>query len=102
LSGISHSGEFPGLANSHDPVLKVFFSLDCCVECNAALVAEHFTEGEMYENANIYVRKITEEHSTEDIQAILEVQYTGLIRRCSVAKLAIATGHAMHIFNDLH
>jgi hypothetical protein len=56
----------------------------------------------MYENANIYVRKITEEHSTEDIQAILEVQYTGLIRRCSVAKLAIATGHAMYIFNDLH
>ncbi|CAB4022284.1 ubiquitin carboxyl-terminal hydrolase 48-like [Paramuricea clavata] len=45
---------------------------DCCVECNAALVAEHFTEGEMYENANIYVRKITVEHSTDDIQAILE------------------------------
>ncbi len=53
--------------------LKDFFSLDCCVECNAALVAEHYCEGEVYESAKIYVRKITDEHSKEDVQAILEV-----------------------------
>jgi hypothetical protein len=53
--------------------MKDVFLLDCCVECNAALVAERYSEDEVYESANIYVRKITEEHSKEDVQAILEV-----------------------------
>ena len=48
----------------------MYFLLDCCVECNAALVAEHFTEGEMFEGASIYVRRITDEHNKEDLQAI--------------------------------
>lgn len=55
-------------------VTKNIFLLDCCVECNAALVAEHFTEGEVFENANIYVRKITDQHNKEDIQVIPEVR----------------------------
>ena len=59
-------------------VIRNIFLLDCCVECNAALVAEHFTEGEVFENANIYVRKITDERSKEDVQVITEV------RNCSV------------------
>ncbi|XP_028393956.1 ubiquitin carboxyl-terminal hydrolase 48-like [Dendronephthya gigantea] len=45
---------------------------DCCVECNAALVAEHFTEGEEYENANIYIRRITEEQKKQDVNILLE------------------------------
>ena len=53
---------------------KCLYSItpDCCVECNAALVAEHYCEGEMYESANIYVRKITEEYSKENVQASFE------------------------------
>ena len=52
---------------------RMYFLLDCCVECNAALVAEHFSEGEVFEGASIYVRRITDEHNKEDLQAISEV-----------------------------
>ena len=47
--------------------------LECCLNCNAALVNEHFSEFEIFERANIYVRKITDQHTQEEVQAILEV-----------------------------
>ena len=45
------------------------------MECNAALVAENFTEGQEYESANIYVRKVTEKAITDNSQAMIEVPY---------------------------
>lgn len=49
-----------------------FLAPDCCVECNAALVAEHFTEDEEYENANIYIRRITGGQNKQDVNTVLE------------------------------
>lgn len=58
--------------------------VDCCAECNASLIAENSCDNEVYEYAKIYVRKITKDHSEEDIQNILEVSQRDLM----VARIA--------------
>lgn len=50
----------------------ILFS-DCCEECNAALVAEHMSECEEYECAEIYVRKMIEQRTEEEAEAVAEV-----------------------------